>query len=111
MAVYPWHAHLGSTVPILEKNTKVESGQETGNGQESGGRKESRWSLGRELERRAVYCTQSPRDSDCHLEGQGGSGAASWSQVWNLRTRKGLESLDLLLITMVKGGKRAPGGL
>ena len=49
MAVYPWHAHLGSTVPILEKNTKVESGQETGNGQESGGRKESRWSLGGNL--------------------------------------------------------------
>ena len=67
--------------------------------------------IGRELGRRAVYCTQSPRDSDCLFEGRGGSGAASWSQVWNLRTRKGLESLDLLLITMVKGGKRAPGGL
>ena len=89
----------------------MEADQETGNGQESGGRKESRWSLEREVGRRAVYCTQSPRDSDCLLEGRGGSGAASWSQAWDLRTRKGLESLDLLLITLEKGGKRAPGGL
>lgn len=28
VAVQPWHAHLGSTVPILEKNTKVEADQE-----------------------------------------------------------------------------------
>ena len=76
--------------------------------QEAGRRPGGHW--GREIGRRAVSCTQSPGDSDCHSEGRGGSGATSWSQVWNLRAGKDLETLDLLLITLEKGSDQGSRG-
>ena len=88
----------------LTKRREMDRNQEAG--RRPGGHR------GREIGRRAVSCTQSPGDSDCHSEGWGGSGAASWSQVWNLSAGKDLETLDLLLITLEKGsdqGSLGPG--